>query len=48
MFLNTRNKNTYGLKVGISTVFKLISYFPFLGWVELTPGVITYIPLDVP
>jgi hypothetical protein len=31
MLLNTRNKNIYGLGVGISTVFKIFSNFPFLG-----------------
>jgi hypothetical protein len=31
MLLNTMNKNTYGLEVGISTVFKIFSYFHFLG-----------------
>jgi hypothetical protein len=29
--LNTRNKNIYGLGVGISTVFEIFSNFPFLG-----------------
>jgi hypothetical protein len=33
--------------VGISTVSKIFSYFPFLG-VELTPRVMTYIPVDAP
>jgi hypothetical protein len=90
MPLKTRNKNIYGFGVGISTVFKILSNFPFLGggvdlrghdlhtircfltqgkriymvlgwgsqrfsrysaiflsWgVGLTPGVMTYIPLD--
>jgi hypothetical protein len=31
MFLDTRNKNIYGLGVGISMVSKIFSYFPFLG-----------------
>jgi hypothetical protein len=31
MFLDTRNKNMYGLGVGISTVSKIFSYFQFLG-----------------
>jgi hypothetical protein len=31
MLLNTRNKNIYGLGVGISTVFKIFSNFNFLG-----------------
>jgi hypothetical protein len=31
MPLNTRNKNIYGLGVGISTVFEIFSNFPFLG-----------------
>ena len=47
MLLNARNKNIYGLGVGISTVFKIFSYFPFKG-AGLTPGVMTYIPLDAP
>jgi hypothetical protein len=33
--------------VGISTAFKIFSYFPFLG-VELTPRVMTYISVDAP
>jgi hypothetical protein len=40
MFLDTRNKNMYGLGVGISTDFKIFSNFPFQG-VGLTPGVIS-------
>jgi hypothetical protein len=31
MPLKTRNKNIYGLGVGISTVFEIFSNFPFLG-----------------
>jgi hypothetical protein len=31
MLLNTRKKNTLGLAVGISTVFKIFSNFPILG-----------------
>jgi hypothetical protein len=31
MLHNTRNKNIYGLRVGISTVSKIFSYFNFLG-----------------
>jgi hypothetical protein len=30
MPLNTRNKNVYGLGVGISMIFKIFSNFPFL------------------
>jgi hypothetical protein len=42
MICNTRSKNTYSLGVGISTVFKIFSYFNFLGK-GLIPGVMTYI-----
>jgi hypothetical protein len=40
MFLDTRNKNMYGLGVGISTGFEIqpISYFWGVG---LTPGAIS-------
>jgi hypothetical protein len=31
MLLDIRNKNVYSLGVGISTVFKIFSYFNFLG-----------------
>jgi hypothetical protein len=37
---NTRNKNIYGLGVGISTVFKIFSNFPFLGG-GVDPGAIS-------
>jgi hypothetical protein len=37
MLLDTKNKNKYGLGVGISTVFEIFSHFLFLG-VGLTPG----------
>jgi hypothetical protein len=40
MFLDTRNKNIYGLGMGISIVFKIFSHFLFLG-VGLTPGAIS-------
>jgi hypothetical protein len=29
MFLDTRNKNMYGLRVGISTVFEIFRHFLF-------------------
>jgi hypothetical protein len=44
MLLDIRNKNVYSLGVGISTVFKIFSYFNFLG-VGLIPGVMTYIKI---
>jgi hypothetical protein len=31
MILDTRNKNTYGLGVGISTVFEIFGHFLFQG-----------------
>jgi hypothetical protein len=31
MLLDTRNKNIYGLGVGISTVFKILGYLLFKG-----------------
>jgi hypothetical protein len=31
MLLDTRNKNIYGLGVGISTVFKILGHFLFKG-----------------
>jgi hypothetical protein len=31
MLLEKRNKNIYGLREGISTVFEIFSNFPFLG-----------------
>jgi hypothetical protein len=31
MLLDTRNKNIYGLGVGISTVFKILWHFLFKG-----------------
>jgi hypothetical protein len=31
MFLDTRNKNMYGLGVGISTVFEIAEHFLFNG-----------------
>ena len=35
MFLDTRNKNMYGLGVGISRDFKIFSNFQFLGgWLD--------------
>jgi hypothetical protein len=34
MICNKRNKNPYSLGVGISTVFKIVSYFDSLGWVD--------------
>jgi hypothetical protein len=43
MFLDTRNKNMYGLGVGISTVFKIVLPVP------VPPHmVMTYILSDVP
>jgi hypothetical protein len=44
LLLDTRNKNIYSLGVGISTVFKIFSYFNFLG-VGLISGVMTYITI---
>jgi hypothetical protein len=38
MLHNTRNKNIYGLGVGISIVFKIFSYFNFLGGEVDPPG----------
>jgi hypothetical protein len=34
MFLDTRNKNMYGLEVGISMVFKIFRQFPIYGGVD--------------
>jgi hypothetical protein len=31
MLLDTRNKNIYGLRMGISTVFEIIRNFSYLG-----------------
>jgi hypothetical protein len=42
LLLDTRNKNIYGLGVGISKVFEIFSNFLFLG-VGLTPGAISYV-----
>jgi hypothetical protein len=33
MFLDTRNKNIYGLGVGISIIFEIFSNFLLKGWV---------------
>jgi hypothetical protein len=45
MLLDTRNKNIYGLGVGISIVFEIFSNFPFWGWGGwgLTSGAIFYV-----
>jgi hypothetical protein len=50
MFLDTRNKNMYGLGVGISTVFKIAEHFLFNGrrGAESPHMVMTYISSDVP
>jgi hypothetical protein len=52
MLLNIRNKNVYSLGVGISMVFKIVSYFNFPGGWGLTmgvdPGVMTHISSDAP
>jgi hypothetical protein len=48
MFLDTRNKNMYGLGVGISTVFEIAEYFLVKGKAEPPHMVMTYIPSDVP
>jgi hypothetical protein len=47
MLLDTRNKNIYGLGVGISTVFEIFGHFLFRG---MGPPrmVMTYIPPDAP
>jgi hypothetical protein len=48
MFLDTRNKNMYGLGVGISTVFEIAEHFLFKGGGAEPPNmVMTYIPSDV-
>jgi hypothetical protein len=48
MFHVTRNKNMYGLGVGISTVFEIAEHFLFNGGAEPPHMVMTYIPSDVP
>jgi hypothetical protein len=48
MFLDTRNKNMYGLGVGISTVFEITEYFLFKGGTEPPHMAMTYIPSDFP
>jgi hypothetical protein len=48
MLLDIRNKNVYSLGVGISMVFKILSYFNFLGGIGVDPGVLIYISSDAP
>jgi hypothetical protein len=44
MLLDTRNKNIHGLRVGISTVFKILGYFLFKGGQDHPRRVMTYRP----
>jgi hypothetical protein len=44
MLLDTRNKNMYGLGVGILTVFKIFGHFLFKG----SHIVMTYMSSDAP
>jgi hypothetical protein len=45
MFLVTKNKNMYGLRVGISTVFEILGHFLFKG-AGPARNVMNYIPPD--
>jgi hypothetical protein len=48
MLFDTKNKiyYTYGLGVGISTVFKIFGHFPYQGETGPFHMVMTYIPSD--
>jgi hypothetical protein len=48
MFLDTRNKNMYGLGVGDLNGFQDIRTLPVSGGMEPPHMVMTYIPSDVP
>jgi hypothetical protein len=51
MFLDTKNKNMYGLWVGISTVYEIFEHFLLKeggGRVEPPHMVMIYIPSDAP
>jgi hypothetical protein len=48
MLLDIRNKNVYSLGLRISMVFKIFSYFNFLGEWGVDPSVMTYISSDAP
>jgi hypothetical protein len=47
MFFDTRNKDMYGLEVGISKGFPDIRALPVSGGTGLPHMVMTYIPSDV-
>jgi hypothetical protein len=46
MLLDTRNKNIYGLEVGISTVFEIFGHFLYQGEQDYSVMVMTYTPSD--
>jgi hypothetical protein len=49
MFLDTENKNMYGLGVGISKVFQIFGHFLFNGGgAGPSHMVMAYIPSDAP